>query len=406
MEADLVAPRPTRAGPGANTLTSLAHAVVAGNDLTFFLETPPLVDALLGDIRAARQRVWLETYIFLNDAVGARVADALIDRARAGLDVRVLYDAVGSQTTPAAFFRKMEKAGVRVHCFHSFAEALSRWTAVFQVLNRRNHRKLTVVDDRVAYFGGMNLVDTSSASAVRRAERAASSAGWRDVHVRLDGPRQSEVAESFERSWRTARGEKVRRRPRPYRRGFLTSGEEGVQFFDSGPGLKNSRAARVYVRLINAAQKSIRMSMAYFLPVGRVLRALFRARQRGVRIEVVVPGDSDVKVVQYATEHLYRRLLRRGFRIWERQALMLHSKVMVVDDQWTVVGSCNLDARSLWINREFLAVFHSQSLAALLNDMITQERGLSHRVTRRSLAQLSWLRRWAGRCAWSLRWWL
>lgn len=388
--------------------STVLHGIpVAGNQLHVFLETPPLRDALLNDIRSARTRVWLETYIFFDDEMGTQIAEALMERARAGVDVRVIYDALGSQTTPAAFFRKLEKAGVQVHSFHSLSEAFQRLSRLLHVLNRRNHRKLTVIDDRVAYFGGMNVVDTSSGGAGRRAEHPAPrSSGWRDVHVRLEGPGQADVAESFARSWDRAHRGKVRRRPRAYRRGFLAGDPESIQFFDSGPGLKNSRAARVFLRLINQAKKSIRLSMAYFLPVGRVLRALLRARKRGVRIEVIVPADSDVKLVEYATRHLYWRLVRRRFAIWERQTHMLHSKMMVVDDQWTVVGSCNLDARSLWINREFLAVIHSPGFAGLMNEVITHERAHSRRVRLRDLARRGCGERLLARLAWALRWWL
>jgi cardiolipin synthase len=377
---------------------------VAGQELKIYIESRPLIAALVEDIRTARQRVWVESYIFLDDAAGHAVAAALKERARAGLDVRVLYDAIGSQTTPAAFFRDLEQAGVVVHAFHSLWEALWRFEPL-RVLNRRDHRKLVIIDDRVAYFGGMNLVDQESASAVEQAELPAS-AGWRDVHVRLAGPQQSEVAESFERSWQRAHGRRIRRRSRAYRRALLAGGKESIQFLDSGPGRKHSRAARLFVRLIRSAQRRITISMAYFLPVGPVLRELLRAHRRGVFIRVVVPADSDVPIVQRATRCLYGRLLRRRFHIYERQVHMLHSKVMVVDDEWSVLGSCNLDARSLYINLEFLAVLHSRGLARVLNDIVGEEIAHSHRITATECARRSCSQRLLDRMAWSLRWWL
>ena len=146
--------------------------------------------------------------------------------------------------------------------------------------------------------------------------------------------------------------------------------------------------------------------MAYFLPVGGVLRELLRAHRRGVFIQAVVPGASDVPLVQRATRHLYTRLLRRRFRVYERQVNMLHSKVMVVDDQWTVVGSCNLDARSLYINLEFLAVIHSRNLARVMNRVVRYEIARSKRVTLQGYRETSWWRRLVNRLAWLLRWWL
>jgi cardiolipin synthase len=360
---------------------------------------------MVRDIRAARTRVWLETYIFHPDDCGRAVADALAERARAGVEVRVLYDAIGSQWTQTSFFRAVEQAGASVHAFHSFWEAFWKFSFL-RVLNRRDHRKLLVLDDRVAYFGGMNVVDTASAAAVRRAEHLPSSAGWRDVHVRLEGPDQRGAADSFDRSWRRAHGEKISRRPAEYRRGQLARGQESIQFFDSGPGRKYSRAGRLFRRLIRAARRRVTLSMAYFLPVGGVLKALLRAPRRGVVVRVVVPAESDVPLVQHATRHLYAALLRRRFRVFERQGSMLHSKVMVVDNAWSVVGSCNLDARSLWINFEFLAVIHSRPFALALEEIVRYEIAHSRRVTLQFYRERSWWRRLVNRLAWALRWWL
>jgi cardiolipin synthase len=337
-------------------------AKVAGHELTLFIETWPLVHAMLRDIRAARTRVWLETYIF------------------------------------------DEEGGVQVHAFHSVREALWQFSFL-RILNRRDHRKLLVIDDTIAYFGGMNLIDTTR-GVVPPTEPLPISAGWRDVHVRLSGPQQREVAESFERSWRLAHGEPIPRRPKAYRRGALAGGEESIQFFDSGPGLKHTRAARLFARLIRSARRRITFSMAYFLPVGAVLRELLRAPRRGVPVRIVVPGASDVALVQHASRYLYTRLLRRRIRIYERQANMLHSKVMIVDNAWVVVGSCNLDARSLWINFEFLAVIHSETLARMMTRIVGEEIANSKRITLEEFRERRWGQRLLNRLAWSLRWWL
>lgn len=394
--------------PGAASPTRTSgplRVTVAGHELTIFVQSLPMIAALVRDIHSAQRRVWVESYIFLDDVAGSTVAEALKERARLGLDVRVLYDAIGSQWTPSAFFRDMEEAGVKVHAFHSLWEALYRFSPL-RVLNRRNHRKLVVIDDYVAYFGGMNLVDQGSAALIERAEHLPISAAWRDIHVRLTGPQQNELADSFERSWRRALRLAVKRRPRSYRLGLPAPGEESIQFFDSGPGPKHTRAARVFTQLIWRAQRRLTLSMAYFLPVGSVLRNLLRAHRRGVFIQVVLPGESDVPIVQRATRYLYRRLLRCRFHIYERQLHMLHSKLMIVDEQWTVLGSCNLDARSLYINFELLAVIHSRNLAKALGEIVQDEIDGSQRVTLRTFAQQGWWQRLLDRLAWSLRWWL
>jgi cardiolipin synthase len=394
--------------PPSESISSRGSALpppvlVAGNELRIFLDSRALIDAMVQDIRSARRRVWVEIYIFLNDAVGSAVAEALEERARAGVEVRLLYDAIGCQTTPASFFRNLERAGVTLHAYHSVSEALWRF-APLRILNRRNHRKLVVIDDEVAYFGGMNLVDSSRWAA--DAEHRPASTGWRDVHIRLSGPKQAEVAESFDRSWRRAHRQKVPRKARPYRLALLAPGEESIQFFDSGPGRRYTRAGRVFGRLIAAAGRGITLSMAYFIPVGRVWHELLRARRRGVHIRVIVPGESDVKLAQWATCHLYRSLLRRRIADFERSAEMLHSKVMVVDNQWAVVGSCNLDARSLFINLEFLAVIHSRAFARAMTEICKYELERSQRVTVQTCASRRFWQRWMDRLAWSLRWWL
>lgn len=379
-------------------------ATVAGHQLTLFIETWPLIHAMLRDIRAARTRIWLETYIFHDDAAGRAIADALRERAAAGVQVRVLYDAIGSTYTSWAFFRALQQAGAEVHAFHSVREALWKFSFL-RILNRRDHRKLLVIDDTVAYFGGMNVIDTTR-GAVPPTESLPISAGWRDVHVRLTGPQQREAAESFERMWRHAHGETIPRRPRSYRRGLLAGAPESIQFFDSGSGLKNTRAARLFTRLIRTARRRITFSMAYFLPVGAVLRELLRAPRRGVPVRVVVPSESDVPLVQHASRYLYTRLLRRRIRVYERQANMLHSKVMIVDNTWVVVGSCNLDARSLWINYELLAVIRSENLARILTRIVGGEIANSKRIRLEEFRERNWWRRLVNRLAWSLRWWL
>jgi cardiolipin synthase len=376
---------------------------VAGNELKIYTDAPALIAALIEDIRQAKQRVWIEVYTILDDAGGRMVAEALKERARAGVEVRLLYDAIGSLTTPNAFFSDLQHAGVHVHAFHSFWEAFWNF-ALLRILNRRNHRKLAIIDTRVAYFGGMNIGFQGSDGG---SLGLASSSGWRDVHVRLTGPQQGEVVESMERAWRRAHGERIARRPPAYRTAMLDATDaEGIQFFDTGPGARYSRCARIFTHLFQAAQHRLTFSMAYFVPVGIPLHELLRAHRRGVFVQVVIPGESDVPLVARATRYLYRTLLRRRFHLYERQLHMLHSKVLVVDERWTVLGSANLDARSFWINLEFVAVIRSKNVARVMRETVKREIQHSHRVTPQEYLRLGWWDRFYDMLAWSLRWWL
>lgn len=395
-------------GGGGRLGKALARpVVVAGHKLRVFVESTPLIAAMIADIQMATTRVWLESYLFADDSAGRAVAEALKERARARVDVRVLYDAVGSFTTPSALFEELRAAGVQVEAFHTIGEAI--WQiSILRILNRRNHRKLLIIDDRVAYFGGMNIVDLTGAATVEqaKAKRLPKSAGWRDVHVRLVGPRQPELAENMDRLWRRLQKRPADRQPGSGHGAATAPRGADLCFFDSNPRFRHSEAARVFTQLIRRANRSITLSMAYFIPVGRILRELLRASRRGVLIRVIVPGKSDVNVVQRACRHCYKRLLRHGIRIYERQDRMLHGKIMIVDKQWTLVGSCNLDPRSLWINREFLAVIRSRKLAALIGQVWAYERRHSHRVMLAHCRQRPWWQRLLDRAAWAFRWWL
>lgn len=379
---------------------------VAGHELWLFEESPPLIAAMVRDIRAATRRVWLEAYIVSGDRAGRAIAAALEERAGAGVDVRLMYDAVGSFSTPTEYFADLEAAGVQVHCYHSFARTI--WTSrFFRLLNRRNHRKLLVADD-VAYFGGMNIVDQSSIHSVEDAKalRLPSSAGWRDVHVRMTGPKAPEVAGAFERLWQRVHHGKSSRPPRWPGRKFVQAQEDTILFFESRPWIKAHRPYRVFLPLLRSARRTITLSMAYFLPLGAVLRELVRAARRGVCVRVILPERSDVKAAEVASRHMYEYLLARGIEIYERQDQMLHSKVMVIDGQWSVIGSCNFDPRSFWINLEFMGVFRSVELAQAVESICEHELRNSRCITPEDCRNRGWFDRWYGWLAWRFRRWL
>lgn len=397
---------PTAELPEDELLPALPRLTVAGHEVDIFEESPLLIEAMVRDIRAAKSRVWLESYIIADDDAGRDVADALIDRAAAGLDVRVMYDSVGCYSTPAAYFQRLERAGVKVHAYRTLRETLSR-RSFFRFFNRRNHRKLLVIDERAGYFGGMNIVDQRGLHTVEdaKARRLPPSAGWRDLHVRLAGPQQLELAGAFDRLWQRVHHRRPPRHPWRIDR-MLASEGDSISFFDSRPTLRHRRPGRVFVPLIRQARRDITVSMAYFIPTGQVLRELVRARRRGVKVRVIVPGHSDVKLVQYAARYMYEFLLRRRFQIYERKVSMLHSKVMVIDGQWTIVGSCNLDPRSLRLNLEFLGVFHSRAMAAAVKRVCRYEMHNSQRITRADYGKRTWRQRLVDRIAWSFRRWL
>jgi cardiolipin synthase len=395
------------AAPSAHRQGELAALRAAGHEITIFESSPPLIQSMVEDIQRARVRVWLESYIISGDAAGRAIADAMKERAAAGVDCRVIYDAVGSASTPGSFFRELEQAGVQVHAFNTLRVALWQFGSL-GMFNRRDHRKLLIVDHEAAYFGGMNIVDQSGivTAADAEARRLPISAGWRDVHLRIAGPQQEEIAAAFKRLWQRVHQGRNPRRVRWRLREMLASRGERIDFFDSRPWFKYHQPTRVLAPLVRSARRSITLSMAYFIPDGRVLRELLRAAKRGVKIRVIIPGESDVPAVQWATRRLYARLLKRGIRIYERKDQMLHSKVLIIDSSWSVIGSCNLDPRSLRINLEFFAVIHSRAMADALNRVARFELRKSRRVTMLDVLGRRWWQRLLDRLAWSMRRWL
>jgi cardiolipin synthase len=401
-------------GEAADREPDVWPVTVGDHVFELFCESGPLFEAMVDDIAKAEHRVWLETYIFADDGAGRPIAEALMERARAGLDVHFLYDAWGCWQVPDALLEEMANSGVQVHPFHSLNDAVLH-PNFFTFFNRRNHRKLLVVDDRVAYFGGMNVVDTAGVHTLddARQRNLPASAGWRDVHARVGGPIVEEIAAAHERLWTRVhrqRGQKKRwpklRWPKWPVQKMLADSGDGVYVFDCLPSKKARHAKRVLCPLIRQAKSNITVAMAYFLPMGSVLRELIRARKRGVKIRVIVPGKSDVPIVQWAARHLYAWLIRRGIVLYERNDLMLHSKVMAIDDRWSVIGSCNLDPRSLQLNLEFIGVVRSRAMNEAIREICAREMQNSRRATLAQWRGRTWWQRLRDRIAWSLRRWL
>jgi len=296
--------------------------------------------AMLAAIRAARRTVHLETYTLCDDHVGRAFREALIERRRAGVQVRVMYDAVGSFELPEAFVDALRAEGVQTLEFNPVAPWRARWG-----LNRRNHQKSLVVDDEVGFTGGLNV------GAVY-APVEEGGGGWRDQAVRIEGPVVYDLARNFRRTWIRAGGRRFPQermhRTRPGQEGFRADVSVVSNF-----GLRSrSRMGQSALHAVGRARDQIDIMNAYFLPALRLRRALRAAVKRGVDVRVIVPAISDVGAVWWASRHLYSRLLRGGVRIHEWPEFMMHAKAAVVDGVWTTIGSYNIDSRSLEHNLE------------------------------------------------------
>jgi cardiolipin synthase len=313
-------------------------ALKGGHRLQLLRGGEQAFEAMLAAIRGARQRILLETYILRADAVGERFSEALRERARAGVRCLLMYDSLGSLGISPRFLQRLREGGVEVVEFSPIAPWRHRWG-----ISRRNHQKVLVVDEEEAFVGGLNV----------GAEHLAPPEGecWFDLHTRLEGPVVADLARLFRRTWTAAGGRAFREPVRDARPG-ADAGNALVQAIDNHSIAKRGRMPYSYRHAIRRAQRSVNLMNAYFIPIRSLRRALRQATERGVEVRVVVPGASDVAVVQFASRYLYGRLLRDGVRIFEYPDRMMHAKVAVIDGVWSTIGSYNLDVRSMFHNLE------------------------------------------------------
>jgi len=304
--------------------------------------------AMFASIDAAVSCVALEMYIFADDGTGRAVRDRLVRAAKRGVQVMVMVDAVGSWSLPDSFWDELRNAGGVARQFRP----VSRGMFFF-----RNHRKLLLVDDRVAYIGGMNIADEYFLGS--RGEPA-----WRDNALEITGRAVKLIRYSFDRMWTRAEMpfRKVVLSLRPDRRRRERPEAGSLLFLESGPEDPVQPVRNTYRRLIGGSGRSIDLAMGYFYPQGRILRALKRAVLRGVRVRLLFSQRSDVAIARWAARGLYGRLLRDGMEVWEYRPAMMHAKLAIIDDV-VIAGSANLDIRSGRINNELVAVVHNEALA-------------------------------------------
>lgn len=300
--------------------------------------------AMLAAIDEARSEVCLETYTFSTGSPGERFRDALVQAQQRGVRVRVLIDALGSYPLPGDFFEPLKAAGGEVRLFNPLS--LDR-------LSIRNHRKLLVCDDQVAFVGGFNIAPEYEGDGIH--------CGWCDVGLKIVGALAAQLASSFDEMF--ARAEFQHKRFMRLRRfdakKSVTWPTEQILF--SGPGRgKNPIKHALRHDLRNA--KDVKIVVAYFLPTWRLRRDLMDVAHRGGRVQLILAGKSDVLLSQLAGRSLYRRFLKYGVEIYEYQPQVLHAKLMIIDDV-VYIGSSNLDQRSLMINYELMIRFESHEIA-------------------------------------------
>ncbi len=317
--------------------------------------------AMLAAIRAARRMVHLETYILRADRIGREFARALGERAQAGVKVRLLYDAVGSISLPAAFVEEVAGAGVEVLQFRP----LSRWRSG-ATLHRRDHQKILVVDDEVAFTGGINIGD-------EYASLEQGGTGWHDVHARIKGAAVTDLAAIFRSTWIRAGGTPFPEPPAGTPAPPAAKGESLTWTVSNSWFWHRSRMRHAYLRAIRSATRGICVMNAYFIPDRGLRRAFYRAVERGAAVRIIVPGATNQGVVRYASCHLYSRILSRGVRLFEWQGAMMHAKTAVIDGLWSTIGSYNIDRRSFTHNLEVAVIVLDPLLGVRMEEQFERE---------------------------------
>jgi cardiolipin synthase len=374
--------------------------LTAGNSVTLLQDGPASYRAMYAAMEQAKDHINIEYFIIEADEAGERLSVLLLKKRAQGVKINLIYDSVGSLNTPREFFDRLREAGVQVVEFHPLnpAEMGKRgWQ-----WNHRDHRKILIVDGVVAFTGGINISGVyssgsgpGSASRARRAARAVSDfgdpetaqkdgdppdakdpkrPGWRDTNIEVRGPAVAELQKLFAESWLKHTGEPLQ--PAAYFPAPRVEGRQLVRVIGSSP---DEPVPTIYATLVSAmqhAQKSIHITMAYFVPDPQTLAALTEAARRDVDVKLVLPSYTDFWAPFYAGRSHYTELLGAGVKIHERQGALLHAKTIVIDGLWSTVGSSNLDWRSFLHNDEVNTVILSPEFAAQMEAMF--QRDLKH----------------------------
>lgn len=316
----------------------LGPAIVGGNQIEVLQNGDEIFPAMLAAIRAAHHTITFETYIYWSGSIGAQFAQALIERAQAGVRVHLMLDWVGCDKISAELIGSMKRGGVEVERYHPV-----RWYTLGR-LNNRTHRKVLIVDGAVSFTGGVGIAD-------QWLGHAQDSAHWRDMHFKVSGPVASQMQAAFLDNWIKTTGHVLH--GDHYFPPITPNGELDMQMFISSPEGGSDSMRLMYLTAITAAERSIDIEAAYFVPDRLMIRELLAARKRGVRLRVIVPGvHIDAQTVGIASKHEWGPLLENGVLIFTYQPTMLHCKMLIFDEYMVSVGSTNFDMRSFELNDE------------------------------------------------------
>jgi cardiolipin synthase len=361
--------------------------MLGGNRVDIYTNGAQFYPAMRDAIRAATSSINMEAYIFTRGAAADMLIEAMTERARAGVEVRLVFDAIGSATMFGTPARRLREAGCTINFYQPI-----RWYRLHR-LNNRTHRELLVVDGRVAFTGGAGVADWWLKPLGR-------TPAWRDTMTRIEGPSVAGLQGVFAENWLECCGE-ILTAPRQWPP-LASVGQTEAMLVKSSPADRSTSSRVVFQMLLEGAVREIDISTAYFLPDSALRRVLVRAAQRGVRVRIIVPGRlTDQRLVRLASRRMFAELLEGGVRIYEYRPAMTHVKALMVDGTWAVVGTTNIDNRSFEHNDEVNVAFREPAVTERLrrdfeadlaaSDEITLERWYARSVLEKLAGPVCWI---------------
>lgn len=350
-----------------------------GNDIEIFTSGREKFDRLFEDIEKARQSICIQYYIFEDDNIGTKLSDLLIKKAKEGVKIRLIYDHVGSLHVKSKFFSRMRKAGIEAYPFFRVNFPLLAYR-----INWRNHRKLVIIDGETGYVGGMNVAD--------RYIDGGKFESWRDTHLRITGPGVISLIYSFAVDWNfmgQPLDEIIRMEPKK------KTGNMGVQFITSGPTNQWGNIELMFHKAISSATERVYIQTPYFLPTEGLLKALVTAALANVDVRIMIPYETDSDILRYASFSYIAECLRAGMKFYLYRAGMLHSKVIIIDNELTSVGSTNFDFRSFEHNFEGNIFVYSRDFNRKSTEMFLADQQKSTRILASEWKKRPRMKRWA-----------
>ena len=346
-----------------------------GNDVGIFDNGQEKFDALLADIAAARSYINMQYYIIVNDNIGIRVMEALMERARAGVKVRLIYDHVGSFKLSNRYLRRLKEAGVEAYPFFKVV-----FPPFGTRINWRNHRKIVVIDGKVGYIGGMNVAD-------RYVDGGKLFDVWRDLHLRVEGPAVFALQQSFAVDWNFMGQPLLEEGPLAT---AVKGHSVGMQLVTGGPTTQWRNMTLVFQQAIARARKCIYIQTPYFIPSEGLVHALQVAALSKVDVRLMIPRRSDSDMLRWASFSYVQECLRAGIKVYLYEKGMLHSKAIIIDDDFCTVGSTNFDFRSFEHNFEANMLIYSTDFNARMKALFVRDMRDSRRVTSSAWRHRPW----------------